>query len=238
MPEARKLERDAKDRLSEAGYRVGFFYFRLKWYPGAIDRFREVLADRPGVSPTGTPSTTIWPNRSIDPIRKPEALPYYERLLREFEQSEFLERAKARRGAQGREYAPESRPFHAQRSLFLRACTPERPPPRFRRQAPAPIAMSPASITGPRTLVPAHVACTDLPVVTRPAPTLLHQGRPQHATVIRAWYKGEVVVLNRLADDGLQVGQQFFARRLLAGHRRALPPRRRRLRRRAHRRAG
>jgi hypothetical protein len=28
--------------------------------------------------------------------RKPEALPYYERLLKEFEQSEYLERAKKR----------------------------------------------------------------------------------------------------------------------------------------------
>ena len=47
MPEARKLEREAKDRLSEASYRVGFFYYRVKWYPGAIDRFREVLKNDP-----------------------------------------------------------------------------------------------------------------------------------------------------------------------------------------------
>ena len=31
LPEARALMRKAKDRLSEGGYRVGFFYYRSKW---------------------------------------------------------------------------------------------------------------------------------------------------------------------------------------------------------------
>ena len=44
MPEARKMEREAKDRLSEANYRVGYYYYRVRWYPGAIDRFKELLA--------------------------------------------------------------------------------------------------------------------------------------------------------------------------------------------------
>src|SRR5918994_6861408 len=50
MPEARKMEREAKDRLSEANYRVGFYYFRVRWYPGAIDRFKELLATDPAYS--------------------------------------------------------------------------------------------------------------------------------------------------------------------------------------------
>ena len=33
MPQARELERDAKDRLSQAAYRVGFFYFRSEVVP-------------------------------------------------------------------------------------------------------------------------------------------------------------------------------------------------------------
>ena len=41
-------------------------------------------------------SITIWRNRCIGRDKKPEALPYYERLLREFEKSEFLELAQKR----------------------------------------------------------------------------------------------------------------------------------------------
>lgn len=89
MPEARALEREAKDRLSTAGYRVGFFYFRQRWYPGAIDRFREVLAN----DPEYTRRDAVYYHLAEALYRtdkKAEALPYYERLLREFEQSEFL----------------------------------------------------------------------------------------------------------------------------------------------------
>src|SRR5918995_5346980 len=43
MPDARKLMREAKDRLSESSFLVGRHYFRVKWYPGAIARFKEVL---------------------------------------------------------------------------------------------------------------------------------------------------------------------------------------------------
>ncbi len=90
MPEARKLERQARDRLSEAGYRVGFFYFRLKYYPGAIDRFQEVLK----TDPAFTNRDALYYHLAESLYRtdkKAEALPYYERLLREFEKSEFLE---------------------------------------------------------------------------------------------------------------------------------------------------
>jgi outer membrane protein assembly factor BamD len=89
MAEARAVERDARDRLSQATYRVGFFYFRSRWYPGAIDRFREVLADDPGF----TRRDAVYYHLAESLYRtdkKAEALPYYERLLSEFEQSEFL----------------------------------------------------------------------------------------------------------------------------------------------------
>jgi outer membrane protein assembly factor BamD len=89
MPQAREIEREAKDRLSQAGYRVGFFYFRARWYPGAIDRFREVLANDPAF----TRRDAVYFHLAESLYRtdkKAEALPYYERLLREFEQSEFL----------------------------------------------------------------------------------------------------------------------------------------------------
>jgi outer membrane protein assembly factor BamD len=95
MPEARRMERAARDRLSEASYRVGFFYFRLKYWPGAIDRFQEVLKMDPGY----TNRDAVYYHLAESLYRsdkRAEALPYYERLLREFEKSEFLEMTQKR----------------------------------------------------------------------------------------------------------------------------------------------
>jgi outer membrane protein assembly factor BamD len=47
LPEGQKKLRQARDRLSDSDYRVGFFYYRIKWYPGAIDRFKAVLKKDP-----------------------------------------------------------------------------------------------------------------------------------------------------------------------------------------------
>src|SRR5262249_24543611 len=41
MPEARQHLRESKDRLSESDYLVGYFYYRQKWYVGAVDRFKS-----------------------------------------------------------------------------------------------------------------------------------------------------------------------------------------------------
>lgn len=97
MPEARKLEREAKDRLSEASYRVGFYYFRVRWYPGAIDRFKDLLAADPQYSGRDAVYYHLAESlyRSGDD-KKPEALPYYERLIKEFEKSEYLALAQKR----------------------------------------------------------------------------------------------------------------------------------------------
>jgi outer membrane protein assembly factor BamD len=98
MPEARALMRKAKDRLSEAGYRVGFYYYRSRWYPGAIDRFKEVLA----ADPEYTNRDAVYYHLAESLLRvgtdasKAEALPYFERLLKEFAQSSYLELARRR----------------------------------------------------------------------------------------------------------------------------------------------
>ena len=95
MPEARKMEREAKDRLSEANYRVGFFYFRVRWYLGAIDRFKDVLA----TDPAFTNRDAVYFHLAEALYRenkKPEALPYFERLVKEFEKSEYLEATQKR----------------------------------------------------------------------------------------------------------------------------------------------
>jgi len=95
MSDARQIEREAKDRLSTAGYRVGYFYFRQRWYPGAIDRFREVLSNDPEF--TRRDAVYYYLAEALYRTdKKAEALPYYERLLREFEQSEFLLEAQKR----------------------------------------------------------------------------------------------------------------------------------------------
>jgi outer membrane protein assembly factor BamD len=102
MPEARKLMREAKDRLSESSYRIGFHYFRVKWYRGAIDRFQEILKDDPEYTRKDAVYFHLAESFRLSG-REPknvellsQALPYYDRLIKEFEQSEFLAEARKR----------------------------------------------------------------------------------------------------------------------------------------------
>lgn len=77
-------------------------------------------------------------------------------------------------------------------------------------------AQVPREITGPRTLNPARVNCTDLPVATRPVPTLVVKG--SHSVDGRqSLATGDVIVIARALDDGLVVGQRYTARRLHEG---------------------
>ncbi|MGE0444391.1 MAG: outer membrane protein assembly factor BamD [Vicinamibacterales bacterium] len=89
-PEVKQRWREARDRLSEASFLVGQHYYRVEWYPGAIDRFREVLRDDPAYS--GRDAVYYHLAESLYRTeKKPEALPYYERLLAEFPMSEYRE---------------------------------------------------------------------------------------------------------------------------------------------------
>jgi outer membrane protein assembly factor BamD len=94
IDEARQKLREARDRLSESEYRVGYFYYRTqRWYPGAIDRFTTILRDDPQF--THRDDVYFYLAQSLLKIERPaEALPYLDRLLKEFEQSEHLEEAK------------------------------------------------------------------------------------------------------------------------------------------------
>lgn len=92
-PEVKEKWREARDRLSQASYRVGFYYFRVKWYPGAIDRFREILKDDPGFS--SRDAVYFYLAESLTRTdKKAEALPYLERLVAEFDRSDYLEDAR------------------------------------------------------------------------------------------------------------------------------------------------
>jgi outer membrane protein assembly factor BamD len=89
MAEAKARQRETRDRLSEADYQVGYFYYRQRWYPGAIDRFKQVLKDDPGF--TGRDSVYFFLAESLVKVKKEaEALPYLEKLVQEFEKSEHL----------------------------------------------------------------------------------------------------------------------------------------------------
>jgi outer membrane protein assembly factor BamD len=93
--EVKSKLRDARDRLSQADYLVGFFYFRQRWYPGAVDRFQAILKDDPDF--TRRDAVYFHLGESFMKIkREAEALPYYERVIKEFEQSEYLVDTKKR----------------------------------------------------------------------------------------------------------------------------------------------
>ena len=95
MPEVREKWREARDRLSTSEYRVGYFYHRQRWYPGAIDRFKDLLAADPGY--THRDAVYYYLAESLMKVNRPaEALPYFDRLVKEFESSEYLARARQR----------------------------------------------------------------------------------------------------------------------------------------------
>jgi outer membrane protein assembly factor BamD len=89
MPEGKSRLREARDRLSDADYQVGYFYYRQKWYPGAIDRFKSLLKEDAGY--TGRDSVYFYLADALVRVkREAEALPLLEQLVAEFEKSEHL----------------------------------------------------------------------------------------------------------------------------------------------------
>jgi outer membrane protein assembly factor BamD len=95
MPDVKARLRDAKDRLSESDYLVGYFYFRQRWYPGAIDRFKAVLKNDPEY--TGRDAVYYYYAESLVRTKQEAAaLPLLERLVQEFEKSEYLPLAQKR----------------------------------------------------------------------------------------------------------------------------------------------
>ncbi len=94
VPEAKTRLRAARDRLSDSEYGVAYFYVRTQKYPpAAIDRFQTLLKEDPEYSRRD--AVYFYLAQSLIKMQKPaEALPLLERLLSEFEQSEYLENAK------------------------------------------------------------------------------------------------------------------------------------------------
>jgi len=93
--DAQKYYREARDRLSEHEFQVGLFYVRVKWCPGAIDRFQQLLKDNPEYS--GRDGAYFYEAECYYMSKQNAlALPLYDRIVKEFSESEFLERAQKR----------------------------------------------------------------------------------------------------------------------------------------------
>jgi outer membrane protein assembly factor BamD len=94
IEEGRKRLREARDRKSDADYRVGYFYLRTqKFPPAAIDRFNAILKNDPEY--TRRDAVYFYLAEALIKMkREAEALPYLDRLISEFEVSEHLEDAK------------------------------------------------------------------------------------------------------------------------------------------------
>lgn len=152
MPEVQARYREARDRLSMSEYRVGYFYFRQRWYPGAIARFKDLLKEDPGFSQRD--ALYYYLGEALLKVKlDAEALPYFARLVKEFESSEFLEPAKARL-AEFEETVPRATPAATGDTTV--------PPPAPIPGAAAPVGTTPAGTTTPADGRP--------PAVTPPVP--------------------------------------------------------------------
>lgn len=91
--EAAKRLREARDRLSDHEYGVGYFYLRSRMsIPGAIDRLGNILKN----DPEYTRRDAVYYQLAQALIlidQHAAAVPYLEKLVAEFEQSEYLEKA-------------------------------------------------------------------------------------------------------------------------------------------------
>jgi outer membrane protein assembly factor BamD len=94
LEEGRQKLREAQNRLTESEYKVGYFYWRNKWYPGAIERLKAVLKNDPEYPKRD--AVYYYLGDSLTKMgRRAEAVPYFDRLVKEFEKSDFMARAQA-----------------------------------------------------------------------------------------------------------------------------------------------
>lgn len=93
--DAREKLRESRDRVGDWDMGVAEHYFRIKWYPGAIGRILPLLKDDPEY--THRDGAYYFLAESYMKMSQPAlALPYFEKLVKEFEQSEYLKKAEAR----------------------------------------------------------------------------------------------------------------------------------------------
>ena len=95
LTQVRERMREARDRLSEHGFIVGRFYYRVQNYPGAISRFRQILDDDPAYTRRDEVYFHLAESLALSNAVT-EAIPYFARILAEFEASEYAEEARLR----------------------------------------------------------------------------------------------------------------------------------------------
>jgi outer membrane protein assembly factor BamD len=94
-PEVLALQRKAKDRLSDSEFRVGVFYFRSRWYRGAVPRFESILK----VNPDYLRRDAVYYHLAESLLRvgrTKEAHEYFTKLVEEFKVSDYLDETQAR----------------------------------------------------------------------------------------------------------------------------------------------
>ena len=92
LEEGRQKLREARTRLGDSEYKVGYFYWRNKWYPGAIERFKPLLKNDPEYPKRDAVYYHLG-DSLVKMGRRAEAIPYLDRLTKEFEQSDYLAKA-------------------------------------------------------------------------------------------------------------------------------------------------
>jgi len=94
IEEGRQRLREAKDRLGDHEVHVAEFYLRSRMsVPGAVDRLGQLLKNDPQY--THRDKAYYLMAQAVVLLGQPAAaIPYLDRLIEEFEQSEYLERAR------------------------------------------------------------------------------------------------------------------------------------------------
>ena len=88
-PAAKSKLREARDRLSASDSFVGVFYFKIRWYPGAVDRLNTLLKRDPEYS--GRDGVYFYLGESLVKLkREAEPLPYFEKLTAEFSRASIF----------------------------------------------------------------------------------------------------------------------------------------------------
>jgi outer membrane protein assembly factor BamD len=94
-PEAEKYYRESRDRLSQSELAVGVFYVRVKWCPGAVDRLDKLIKEDPEFTNRDEAYYYLAECYYLSKANN-LALPLYDRIVKEFTESEYLEKAKKR----------------------------------------------------------------------------------------------------------------------------------------------
>jgi outer membrane protein assembly factor BamD len=95
LPEVKKNWRIARDRLSDSELQVGETYVRMGVVRGAVTRLLALLKEDPEYTHRDAAYYHLA-EIYLKSDNKAQAIPYYQRLVDEFVQSEYLERAQKR----------------------------------------------------------------------------------------------------------------------------------------------